>query len=386
MATEPLYLDFNATTPIDPRVAAAMQPVLEQFHGNPSSSHVFGQRARQAVEAARAQVAGLLGAQPENIIFTSGGTEANNHAILGAAFSAPKNRRRIVTSRVEHPAVTEVCQFLERFGFVTTYVDVDAQGAVDADSMINALDEDTAVVTLMLANNEVGTLQPVPEVATAARRMGIPSHSDCAQAVGKIPVKLDQLGVDMVSVAGHKLYAPQGIGVLVMRDGVSVTNLMHGAGHEMGRRAGTENILEIVGLGEACALASQGLEEEMRRLAQLRDALAASLLAALDRCQVHGHPGGPEHRLPNTLSIGFAEAAAQDIMAAMPEVAVSAGAACHGGGAEMSHVLQAMGVAPEYGFGTLRISLGRTTTSAQVDRASDHIVRAVKRVREKRTG
>jgi cysteine desulfurase len=383
MATAPLYLDFNATTPLDPRVAAAMKPVLEQFHGNPSSSHVFGQRARQAVETARAQVAELLGTQPENIIFTSGGTEANNHAILGAAFSAPESRRRIVTSRIEHPAVTEVCQFLERFGFVTTYVDVDAHGTVDPDTMISALDKDTALVTLMLANNEVGTLQPVSEVAAAARRLGIPSHSDCAQAVGKIPVKLDQLGVDLISVAGHKLYAPQGIGVLVMREGVSVTNLMHGAGHEKGRRAGTENILEIVALGEACALVSQGLESEMTRLAALRDTLAAGLVSALDRCQVHGHPGGAEHRLPNTLSIGFADAAAQDIMAAMPEVAVSAGAACHGGGAEMSHVLQAMGVAPEYGFGTLRISLGRTTTANQVDQALAHIVRAVQQVRGK---
>jgi cysteine desulfurase len=337
------------------------------------------------VETARAQVAELLGTQPGNIIFTSGGTEANNHAILGAAFSTPKNRRRIVTSRIEHPAVTEVCRFLERFGFETTYIEVDARGAVDADTMIQALDEDTALVTLMLANNEVGTLQPVSAVAAAARRLGIPSHSDCAQAVGKIPVKLDQLGVDMISLAGHKLYAPQGIGVLVLRDEVSVTNLMHGAGHEKGRRAGTENILEIVGLGEACALVSQGLESEMARLAALRDTLAAGLVTALDRCQVHGHPGGSEHRLPNTLSIGFAGAPAQDIMAAMPEVAVSAGAACHGGGAEMSHVLQAMGVDPEYGFGTLRISLGRTTTADQVDQAITHIVRAVQQVRGKGT-
>jgi cysteine desulfurase len=371
---KPIYLDYNATTPVDPRVAEAMQPYLQEHFGNPSSGHVFGQTTRAAIDRARGQVADLLQVTPGEIIFTSGGTEANNHAIIGAALSRAHRGDHIVTSAVEHPAVTEVCRHLENRGFTTTYVGVDASGAVDPQEMIAALTHRTVLVSLMHANNEVGTLQPVVEVAEAARRLGILSHSDCAQSVGKVPVSLPDLGVDMISVAGHKVYGPKGIGVLCLRSGVELPNLMHGAGHEGGRRPGTENVLEIAGLGQACALAARELAEESTRLAALRDSLQERLLAALPGATVNGHP---INRLPNTLSIGFPGALAQDLMALMPDVALSAGAACHGHTTVVSHVLRAMGVDEETARGTLRVSLGRLTTEDEVERAATAIIKAV---------
>ena len=377
--SEPIYFDYNATTPTDPRVAEAMQPFLTGFFGNPSSSHYFGQTARAAVENARQQVAGLLQVDSGEIIFTSGGTEANNHAIIGSILARSGQGNHIVTSAVEHPAVIEVCRFLERQGVTTTYVGVDSTGVVDAGEMIAAMTARTVLVSLMHVNNEVGSIQPVAEVAAAARRRGILTHSDCAQSVGKIPVVRDNLGVDMISLAGHKLYAPKGIGVLCLRGGVKIPNLLHGAGHEAGRRPGTENILEIVGLGIACELAAADLEREMSRLQGMRDRLQTRLLDAFPEARVNGHP---ESRLPNTLSIGFPDATASGIMAVLPEVAVSAGAACHGQDEVISHVLQAMDVAPEFARGTLRISLGRMTTEEDLERGGTAIIKAVRTARE----
>jgi cysteine desulfurase len=371
---DPIYLDYNATTPLLREVADAMAPFLYEHFGNPSSSHLLGRRTRAAVENAREQAAALLGADPTGIIFTSGGTEANNHAILGAARARRSRGDHIVTTAVEHPAVSEVCRYLASEGFRTTYVPVDAAGLVDPQEVAAAMTDRTVLVSVMHANNEVGTLQPVAEIAALARSRGILSHSDCAQSAGKVKVHAGELGVDMVSVAGHKLYAPKGVGLLWVRPGIMLPNLMHGAGHEGGRRPGTENILEIVGLGTACELAAADLETEGRRLGELRDRLETGLLEAVPSARVNGHP---RLRLPNTLSIGFRGLLAADIMAAMPGVAVSAGAACHGDSVVISHVLAAMGVPEDHARGTIRISLGRMTDEKDVNDGLQAIVAAV---------
>jgi cysteine desulfurase len=349
-----------------------MLPWLTEHFGNPSSPHVFGQRARDAVERARGQVAALLAADPAGVVFTGGGTEANNHAIRGAVRRAGGGP--VVTSAVEHPAVLEVCRDLECDGVVTHLLPVDADGRVSTSAAADLVDRSTALVTVMLANNEVGTLQPVAELAARARAHGVLSHSDCAQAVGKIPVSLPELGVDMISLAGHKLYAPKGVGALVLRAGVAVPNLMQGAGHEGGRRPGTENVAAIVGLGEACELAERGLAAEARRLGALRDRLEAALVAACPGAVVHAAGAA---RLPNTLSIAFPGRTASAIVAQLQGVAVSAGAACHGDGAVGSHVLAAMGVSPAVARCTVRISLGRPTTDAEIDAAVPALAAAV---------
>jgi cysteine desulfurase len=374
--SHPIYLDYNATTPIDPRVAAAMLPFLFEHFGNPSSSHALGRRTRAAVEKARSQAAALLGADPDGIIFTSGGTEANNHAIVGAALRSRDRGKHLVTTAVEHPAVSEVCRHLESRGFTTTFVPVDEHGRVDPDQVAAACTDQTVLVSVMHANNEVGTLQPVAEVAAMARSRGILSHSDCAQSTGKIPVKLDELGVDMISVAGHKLYGPKGVGLLCLRSGLELPNLMFGAGHEQGRRPGTENTLEIVGLGAACELAAADLAGETGRLMAYRDRLQEGLLAAFPEARVNGHP---RLRLPNTLSISFPDLTATAIISQMPEVAVSAGAACHGdGGVTISHVLAAMGVPERLAPGTIRLSVGRMTTVDEITAGLAAVIRGVK--------
>ena len=375
-----LYLDYNATTPVDPRVADAMQPFLRDYFGNPSSSHALGRASRKAIDKARGQVAAMLGAHADEIIFTSSGTEANNHAIIGGAMARQKQGNHIITCTVEHPAVTEVCKHLETQGFSFTEVAVDSQGRVPVQAVADAFKDDTVLVTIMLANNEVGTLQPIAEIAQIARERGALMHTDCAQAVGKVPVNLVDLGVDMLSLAGHKLYGPKGIGVLCLRRGIEIHNLMHGAGHENGRRPGTENILEIAGLGEACRLVAEDVMEEGVRLAGLRDHLAQALLAVYPTAHINGHP---QFHLPNTLSISFPDLRSDEIMAAMPDVAVSAGAACHGGGPVASHVLTAMGVPESLALGTLRISLGRMTTSAEVELGAEKIGKAALLVRDR---
>ena len=374
MSDDPIYLDYNATTPVDPRVAEAMLPYLQGHYGNPSSPHAPGRRARAAVDRARAGVAVLLEADPAGIVFTSGGTEANNHAIRGAVRRSDTASPHVVTTAVEHPAVLEVCRDLASEGVRSTFVPVDGHGQVDPRAVADAFEDDTVLVSVMHANNEVGTVQPVAEVAALARDRGILSHSDCAQSAGKLPVGLKTLGVDMISLAGHKLYAPKGVGVLCLRDGLTLPNLMQGAGHENGRRPGTENVLGIVGLGRACELAREDLAEEGPRLTALRDRLAAELLAAYPAALVHGHP---QERLPNTLSIAFPGHTAADLLAGLPELAVSAGAACHGDRDVGSHVLAAMGVDPRAARGTLRITLGRMTTDDEITQAAAAIGRVV---------
>lgn len=376
-----IYLDYNATTPLDPQVAAAMTDVMTRCYGNPSSNHAAGRASRQAIDSARAEVARFLGAAPAEVVFTSGGTEANNHALMGAAWARRDSGRHILISSVEHPAVTEVCRHLATRGFEFSTLPVDHHGRVRPEQAAAAMRDDTSIVSVMLANNEVGTLQPIAELAALAREKGALMHTDAAQAVGKIPVDFHALGVDLLSVAGHKFYGPKGVGALLIRDGVSLENLMHGAGHEGGRRPGTENILEIVGLGAACRLAREDLATEAEKLRGLRDQLQTELLAAFPAAVVHGHP---QQRLPNTLSISFPGLVADAIMAAMPDVAVSAGAACHGGGPVASRVLQAMGVDNELALGTLRISLGRMTTEEEVREGAAAIGTAIRTVQQRR--
>lgn len=362
-----IYLDYNATTPIDPRVAEAMAPFLTGGFGNPSSTHLEGRKAKEALEAARERVAGCLGCQPGEIVFTSGGSESNNLAIRGVVEA--HGGGHVVTSAIEHPAVLEVVRALEGEGRIElTVVSADSSGRVDPADVIDALRDDTVLVSLMLANNEVGTLQPVREVAEVCRARGVALHTDAAQAVGKIPVDIADLGVDLLSVAGHKLYAPKGIGALYVRDGVRIVPQIRGAGHERGLRAGTENVLLAVGLGVACELVQSETEAEMPWLTTLRDRLVALLEAGFEALVVHGDPA---NRLPNTASVAFTGIEASTLVCELgDEVAASAGAACHSDGVHVSHVLEAMGIDADLARATVRLSVGRFTTTDEVERAA----------------
>jgi len=363
MQKQHIYLDFNATTPIAPEVAAAINQALTEPFGNPSSEHWAGLAARQAVEKARAQVAALLRCSSEEVVFTGGGSESNNHALKGAFFAQAGRGGHIITTQVEHPAILNPCRFLERLGASVTYLPVDRFGRVDPDDVRHALTPRTILISVMHANNEVGTLQPVPEIARIARERGILSHTDAAQSAGKIPVQVDELGVDLLSLAGHKLYAPKGVGVLYIRKGVRLEPLIHGAGHESGRRAGTENILLNVALGAACELAQSWLGMESIR--QLRDLFWELLQTRLGKQVVlNGHP---TERLPNTLNVSFAGKVGSTILSGLEGVAASTGSACHSGSVELSPVLKAMKVPPEIGMGAIRFSLGRTTTRDEIE-------------------
>ena len=377
---KPIYLDYNATTPVDPRVAEAMLPYLSEHFGNPSSGHVYGVATRQAVDHARQQVAASLGCRTDEVIFTSGGSEANNLAIKGVAAARRDQGRHIITSQVEHPAVSEVCRHLESEGFRVSYLPVDGHGQVDPATVAEAMSDETILVTIMHANNEVGTMEPIRAIADLAHQRGAVVHSDCAQSVGKVPVRVDELGVDLLSVAGHKLYAPKGIGALYLRGGLVLEQQIHGASHEQGRRAGTENVLEIVGLGEACALVSEALPEISAQLATLRERLETGLREQTTDLRVNGHP---TDRLPNTLSVSWRGLQGPALLAALPGIAASAGAACHGSTVEISSVLRAMGVDEEYALGTIRLSVGRHTTPAEIDAAVEQIAAAVNRLQRR---
>jgi cysteine desulfurase len=370
-----IYLDYNATTPIDPRVAEAMTPFLTGGFGNPSSTHAEGRRAKSALEKARKRVARCLGSSTAELVFTSGGSESNNLAIRGLVEA--RGGGHVITSAVEHPAVLEVVLSLETEGRIAlTIVGVDRFGRVDPGTVTAALRDDTVLVSLMLANNEVGTLQPLREVADLCRERGVAIHTDAAQAVGKVAVNVTDLGVDLLSVAGHKLYAPKGVGALYVREGVEIMPQIRGASHERGRRAGTENVLLTVGLGTACELAQHEIAGEQERLNDLRGRLAAGLRAGCEDLVEHGHP---EDRLPNTLSVAFPGRDAGALLGGLAEdLAASAGSACHSGATMISYVLQAMGVEPELARATVRLSLGRFTTEEEIDRAVELIVANVK--------
>ena len=363
----PIYLDYNATTPLDPAVVAAMRSSLEDLFGNPSSSHTYGQKAKEAVDWAREQVAALLGCAPEEVVFTSGGSEGDNQAIKGIAFAQRARGNHLITSQIEHPAVLNTCRYLAaRHGFRVTYLPVDADGLVDPAAVEAAITPETILITMMHANNEIGTLEPIAEIARVAHRHRIVVHTDAAQSVGKVPVRVDDLGVDLLTIAGHKLYAPKGVGALYVRQGTTLDPLIHGAGHEGGRRAGTENVPYLVALGTACALAGEQLAPQAVRWLALRQQLLAGLEAHVGRVKVNGPV---EQRLPNTLNICVPGVVGEEVLARATDVAASTGSACHAGLTEPSPVLLALGIEPTLALGALRLSLGRWTTSEEIDLA-----------------
>jgi cysteine desulfurase len=373
----PVYLDYNATTPLDHDVIEAMEPFLREHFGNPSSLHAYGRAAREAVERARGQVAALLGAGPAEIVFTGGGSEASNLAIKGVVFKALEKAAaadlHVVTSTVEHPATLEPCAFLERLGVRVTRLPVDRAGVVDLDALRVALRRPTLLVSIIHAQNEVGTLEPIREIAALAHAQGALMHADAAQSIGKLPVDVGELGVDLLTLAGHKLYAPKGVGALYVRAGLAVEPLIHGAGHEGGRRAGTENVTHLVALGAACDVARRALPAASHTMRRLRDRLWEQLQAGLgDGIVLNGHP---ERRLPNTLNASFLGHVGAELLAAVPEIAASTGSACHEGDVQLSPVLTAMHLPIAVARGSIRLSLGRFTTEAEVDRAAAALVR-----------
>ncbi len=379
MTPRPIYLDYNATTPVAPEVVEAMLPYLTERFGNPSSNHLYGREAREGMEQAREQIAALLNCSSGEIIFTSGGTESNNTVIKGVAEAYRQRGRHIVTTAIEHPAVLEPCDWLAAQGFEITILPVDALGRVDPADVERAIRQDTILVSVMLANNEVGTIQPVAEIAQIAHARGVLVHTDAAQAVGKIPVSVPDLGVDFLSVAGHKLYAPKGIGALYVRQGTPLPKFMHGAGHEGGRRAGTENIPYAVALGQAAVLAHRGLPHDIEHMQAMRDRLWAGLR---EHVQDIRRNGDPDHSLPNTLSVSFREVEANTLLTHISDrIAASAGAACHADSIALSAVLQAMKVPLDYAMGTLRLSVGRLTTHDEVDQSVGTIAEAVRVIR-----
>jgi cysteine desulfurase len=366
-----IYLDHNATTPLLPSVVDAMLPFLREHFGNPSSGHAYGQRAAEAVLGARQQVASLLGCDPDEIVFTSGGTEANNLAIRGSTEASSIGRRRVVTTVIEHPATARPCDWLERNGFEIARLGVDGDGVARVEEA--TLDEQTALVTVMHSNNETGVLQPIRELASRARAAGAVSHTDAAQSVGKVPVDVRALGVDLLSVAGHKLYAPKGVGALYVRRGVVLAPFALGAGHERGLRPGTENVASLVGLGVACEEARVGLDEQAARVRRLRDLLHRLLAEAVPGLALNGHA---EQRLPNTLNVRFPGVSGVQLLAGAPEVAASTGSACHDGHERPSAIILAMGVALGEAAGSVRLTLGRGTSEEDVRRAVEALSRS----------
>jgi cysteine desulfurase len=369
-----IYLDFNATTPLASEVARAMQPFQQDVFGNASSHHWAGQRVRAAIERARQQVAAHLHCKASEIVFTAGGTEANNSALAGVFFAQKKsNRPEIVVSSIEHPSITKTCDFLERLGAVIQRVPVDRCGLVDPADVRRALTADTVLVSIMHANNEVGTIQPLREIAAIAREHQVLMHTDAAQSVGKVPVNVAELGVDLLTVAGHKMYAPLGVGALFIRHGVELEPWLHGAGHEQGRRAGTENVAAIVGLGTACELAEKWIHDETIR--ELTELLWRILSATFgDRVILNGHA---QERLPNTLNVGFLGQHGYELLSRLPDLAASTGSACHAGSEQLSPVLTALGIPQSAARGAIRFSLGRTTTSAEVETVAQLLAQAI---------
>ena len=372
----PIYLDYNATTPIDPVVVEAMLPYLSEHFGNPSSSHSYGHVAHGAVDAARTQVAQLLGCSAKEITFTGGGSESDNLAIRGIALAYQDKGKHIITQITEHPGVLQTCRALERLhGFRVTYLPVDRSGRVSTEEVEAAIDDKTVLITIMHANNETGTLQPIAEIAKIARKHGVLFHTDAAQSVGKIPVRVEELGVDLLTVAGHKIYAPKGIGALYCRHDLKVEPVIYGGGQEGGLRAGTESVAHIVALGTACMLAQEHLSESQIRLRSMRDNLQM-LIEQYIRYDVHLN-GHVTERLPNTLNIRVDGVIGEDVLATTPEIASSTGSACHEGSTDPSPVLMAMGFSRERALGAMRLTLGRWSTEEEIERAAILLARSI---------
>ena len=372
----PMYLDYNATTPVDPAVVEAMLPYLSIHFGNPSSAHTYGQVAHHAIDTARTQVAQLLGCSPDEITFTGGGSESDNLAIRGIALAYRHKGNHIITQVTEHPAVLNTCRALERLhGFRVTYLPVDETGRVSPGAVENAIDEQTVLITIMHANNETGTLQPIMEIAKVAHKYGLLVHTDAAQSAGKIPTLVDELGVDLLTVAGHKLYAPKGIGALYARGALQLEPVIYGGGQESGRRAGTENVAYCVALGAACMLAQEQLVDSQQRLKHLRDTLQRELEECMPgQVSLNGHV---TERLPNTLNISVGGVIGEDVLAATPEIASSTGSACHEGSTDPSPVLLSMGMSRERALGALRLTLGRWSTEEEIERAARLLARTI---------
>jgi cysteine desulfurase len=365
---KPIYLDYNATTPVDPEVVAELLPYLTGDFGNPSSGHPYGRKAREAVELARERMAALLGCDRSEVIFTGGGTEANNLALIGVALANQERGKHIISTTIEHPAVLKPLERLAQLGFSVTLLPVDATGRVDPEAVRRAITRETILISVMHANNEVGTLQPLGEIGGEAREKGILFHTDGAQSVGKIPTLTDQLQVDLLTVAGHKFYAPKGVGALFVRRGVKMYPCLLGAGQEGGMRPGTENVAYIAALGKAAELASLRLASDGPRILSLRDHFHERLKALVEGVSLNGHP---VERLPNTLNVSFRGVIGAELLERTPEIAASTGSACHEGSGELSGVLKAMGTSREQGFGAVRLSIGRITTAAEIERAAE---------------
>jgi cysteine desulfurase len=374
----PIYLDYNATTPVDPQVATASSPFLSTYFGNPSSTHPYGRTSREAIAIAREQVALILGCTADEIVFTGSGSESDMLAIRGSVLALQKRGNHIITQVTEHPAILNLCQALTRIHNIqVTYLPVDGYGRVNPADVEAAINERTVLITVMHANNETGTLQPIAALAEIAHRHGVLLHTDASQSVGKIPTQVAELGVDLLTVAGHKLYAPKGIGALYVRRGLQLEPLIYGGGQEAGRRAGTENIAFMVALGAASVIAYEQLASSQSRMQSLRDRLQQRLESELPNLvHLNGHPA---ERLPNTLNVSIDGVVGEEILAATPEIAASTGSACHEGNTEPSSVLLAMGLARERALGALRLTLGRWSLEDDIERAADALARTVKR-------
>ena len=367
MKQKPIYLDYNATTPIDLEVIDAMAPFLKEHFGNPSSSHCFGRKAKEAVEKARGQVADYLNCNSNEIIFTSGGTESNNYAIKGSAYTLRNKGNHIITSKIEHPSVLKSCKFLETDGFDIIYLPVNEFGLISLSDVEKSIKPATILITIMHSNNEIGTIQPIEQISKLAKKHNIVFHTDAVQSAGKIPISVDRLGVSMLSIAGHKIYAPKGIGALYIKRGIKLTKLIHGAGQENNTRAGTENVLEIVGLGKACEIAGRDLDKNAANMKDMRDRLYNGLMKKISDFKLNSYF---ENCLPNTLSISFKNIDANLLLGKINNLlAVSSGAACHSDKSEVSGVLKALNVPYEWAKGTIRFSTGKMTTAYEIDDA-----------------
>jgi len=372
-----IYLDYNATTPVAPTVIEVMQAYFANHYGNPSSSHVMGRAAAEAIEDARMQVAQLLGCDREEIVLTSGGTESNNLALKGVLYAAPEQPGHLIISAIEHPAIAAPARFLQRQGYDVTVVGCDRHGVVSPEDVQAAMRSDTRLISIMHANNETGVIQPIGEIARRCSRPGVMIHTDASQSAGKVPLSVKELGVDLLTLAGHKFYAPKGVGALYVREGLKLEPVLHGADHELGRRAGTENTPYIMGLGEAAARADQALDQAALHMSRLRDRLFERIQSQIDLPLVIN--GGEADRLPNTLSLTFPQTNGYELISSIPQLCASTGAACHSGPVDMSPTLRSMGLSPDEALGTVRLSVGWYSSEDEIDQAADLIVEAFER-------
>ncbi len=378
-----IYLDHNATTPIDPEAIRAMNSVMQDVYGNPSSSYAIGIQAKEILERARADIAQVIGCSLDEVIFTSGGSESNNMVLKGLIdFRAPE-KHHIITTAIEHPAILNPSLYLMELGVEVTILPVDHYGLVDPDDVRKAIRANTTLVSIMLANNETGVIQPIREIGEITKEKGVPFHTDAAQAVGKIRVDVQELGVDFLSLAGHKLYAPKGVGALFIKQGKTLTPLIHGGGQETGKRAGTENTVLGAGLGVACKVVERRLESDHQMMAELRDRLETLLFNGIEGLDLNGHPA---RRLPNTLNVSVPNMEGSKILEGIPSLMASTGAACHDQSVKLSHVLAAMAVSPEIGMGALRLTVGRSNDLKQIEAAAGMIIERVRELRQCSSG